>query len=168
VALAGPDGAFGPPLRVPDSERRRRAFTPSLALTGGGRGVVVYNEAPASGSTPRTAPVRAAPLGPGGVGRSQSLTRDRAASEPLALPLSGGRALAIWSGNRRIAASLADRRGRFRRIAAPDGAGPDRFHDNSTNRDASTAGRWAIVGWAGRSRGPFESTGRTRVAIGRP
>ena len=77
----------------------------------------------------------------------QTLARSKA-SEPVALPLAGGRTLAMWATVRGFRAALAGKSGRFRPTAAPVGAPAGRYHFNSTNRDIRTGAAWAIAGWA--------------------
>ena len=85
----------------------------------------------------------------GVAGPLQTLARSKA-SEPVALPLAGGRTLAVWATVRGFRAALAGKSGPFRPTAAPVGAPPGRYHFNSTNRDIRTGGAWAIAGWARR------------------
>ncbi len=96
----------------------------------------------------REAPVRAVALrADGSVGPLQTLTSHRA-TEPVGLPLSGGRTLAVWATRSALDAALANSDGRFKPTTAPAGPPPARYHTNSTNRDARSAGSFAIVAWA--------------------
>ncbi len=158
VATVGPDGtlgaAAGPALRYPG-----RAFAPSAALTTGGAGVLVFALKPKPEAFGTEAPVRAATFdATGRFGPLQTLTSGRA-KEPVAMPLSGGRVLTMWTGVRGIGAALAGPDGIFKKTAEPKGPPPRPFHTNSTNRDLRTAGRYAILTWA--------RDGRVRMAVRR-
>jgi hypothetical protein len=158
VAGVTPAGAltapFGPLLSNP-----RRAFAPTVVPTSAGRAVLVFQLKTGSEPFATEAPVRAVAIGAdGSIGRLQTLTGGRA-KEPVAMGLSGGRALTVWSGRRGLDARLAGPDGTFRRTAPPKGPPPLPFHTNSTNRDLRTAGRYAIFTWA---RG-----GRVRVTVRR-
>lgn len=158
VAGVRADGTLGAPLG-PALSNPKRAFGPSVALTTGGAGVLVFALKTKSEPFVTEAPVRAVAFDAAGrLGALQTLTSGRA-KEPVAMPLSGGRVLTVWSGRRGIGAALAGRDGRFRRTAEPKGPPPWSSHTNSTNRDLRTAGRYAIFTWA---RG-----GRVRAAIRR-
>jgi hypothetical protein len=158
VAAVSPSGAlgapFGPVLRNP-----RRAFAPIAVPTAEGRSVLVFQLKTRSEPFVTEAPVRAVAIGAGGrLGRLQTLTSGRA-KEPVAMALSRGRALVVWSGRRGLDARLAGADGTFRRTAPPTGPPPSPFHFNSTNRDLRTAGRYAIFTWA--------REGRVRVTVRR-
>jgi hypothetical protein len=58
--------------------------------------------------------------------------------------VSRGRTLAVWATRSALGAALAGETGRFKHTAAPSGP----YHTNATNRDARSAGRYAIVAWA--------------------
>jgi hypothetical protein len=94
----------------------------------------------------------------GTVGPLQTLT-PAPATEPAVLPLSGGRALALWAGTHRLGAALAEPDGRFHNTAAPTGAPPEPGHINPTNRDLRTAGRYASFAW--------EDNGLVRISVRR-
>lgn len=155
VSAAGALGLpFGPVLSNP-----RRAFAPTAVPTSEGRAVLVFQLKTRSEPFATEAPVRAVAIAADGtIGRLQTLTSGRA-KEPVAVALSGGRALTIWSGRRGLDARLAGPDGRFRKSAPPKGPPPRPFHSNSTNRDLRTAGRCAIFTWA--------RDGRVRVVVRR-
>jgi hypothetical protein len=155
VSVAGAVGApFGPALANP-----RRAFAPSVALTSGGRGVLVFQLKTKSQPFSKEAPVRAVAIAAdGSLGSLQTLTSGQA-KEPVVAELGGGRALTMWSGRRGIDARLAGADGIFRTTAAPKGPPPSPFHSNPTNRDLQAAGRYAIFTWA--------RAGRVRVTVRR-
>ena len=158
VAAVGSDGTLGAPLG-PALRYPGRAFAPSVALTKGGAGVLVFALKPGPEAFGTEAPVRAVAFdAAGALGALQTLTSARA-KEPVAMALSGGRVLTMWSGVRGIGAALAGPNGRFKRTAEPKGPPPRPFHTNSTNRDLRTAGRHAIFTWA--------RDGRVRVAVRR-
>ena len=78
------------------------------------------------------------------------------------MPLAGGRALAMWSGERGLGAALAGAgRHSSTRTAEPKGPPPPPFHFNSTNRDLRTGGRYAIFAWS------RDADGRVRVGVRR-
>ena len=155
IDAAGALGApFGPAVDTP-----RRAFGPSAAFLGGGRSVLVFSLKPSSQPFETRAPVKAVAISAtGAVGQLQTLTSSRA-KEPVVMPLAGGRALTIWSGERGLGASLAGNDGIFKPTATPKGPPPPPFHFNSTNRDLRTAGRYAIFAWS------RDADGRVRVSI---
>lgn len=158
VAAVGADGTLGAPLG-PALRYPGRAFAPSVALTQGGAGVLVFALKPRPEAFGTEAPVRAVVLdATGALGPLQTLTTGRA-KEPVAMPLSRGRVLTMWSGVRGIGAALAGPGGIFKKTAEPKGPPPRPFHTNSTNRDLRTAGRYAIFTWA--------RDGRVRVAVRR-
>lgn len=155
AAAGAPGSPFGPSLADPG-----RAFAPTAALTGRDGGVLVFQvKRKGSSQVSPEDPVRAVAFGvDGSVGPLQTLT-PAPASEPAALPLSGGRVLALWAGTRRLGAALAGPDGRFHKTAAPDGAPPEPGHINPTNRDLRTAGRHAIFAW--------EDNGLVRISVRR-
>jgi hypothetical protein len=154
VVAVAPDGSLGAPAG-PALEFPKRAFGPTVALTPGGAALVFSLKAK-SEAFATEAPVRAAAIGADGtVGALQTLTSARA-KEPVAMALSRGRVLVVWSGRRGLGAALATN-GRFRRTAEPKGPPPAPYHFNLTNRDLRTAGRYAIFTWA--------VGGRVRVAV---
>ena len=158
VAAVTPDGTLGAP-HGPALPHPGRAFAPSVALTRGGAGVLVFALKPRPEAFGTEAPVRAVAFdATGGLGPLQTLTSSRA-KEPVAMALSGGRVLTMWSGVRGIGAALAGPDGTFTTTAEPKGPPPRPFHTNSTNRDLRTAGRHAIFTWA--------RDGRVRVAVRR-
>jgi hypothetical protein len=127
----------------------------TVALTPAGAALVFSLKA-RSEAFATEAPVRAVAIaGDGTVGPLQTLTSARA-KEPVAMALSHGRVLVVWSGRRGLGAALATN-GRFRTTAEPKGPPPAPYHFNSTNRDLRTAGRYAIFTWA--------VAGRVRVAV---
>jgi hypothetical protein len=145
---------FGPLLANP-----KRAFAPTVVPTSNGRSVLVFQLKTRAEAFATEAPVRAVAItADGTIGRLQTLTSGRA-KEPVAMGLSGGRALTIWSGRRGLDARLAGPDGIFRKSAPPQGPPPTPFHTNSTNRDLRTAGRYAILTWA--------RDGRVRVTVRR-
>lgn len=147
VAAVGPAGALGAPLG-PLLSHPRRAFAPTAAATGSGRGVLVFQLKTSSQPFVTEAPVRAIAFRADGTFAGlQTLTSGRA-KEPVVMALSGGRALAVWAGRRGIDARLAGPDGTFEQTAPPKGPPPSPFHFNSTNRDLRTAGRYAILSWA--------------------
>jgi len=97
------------------------------------------------------APVRAVTLNANGtIGALQTLTTGLA-KEPVAMPVSRGRVLVVWSGHKGLGASLAVD-GTFHKTPEPKGPPPTPYHFNSTNRDLRSAGRYAIFTWARGSR----------------
>ena len=154
VSLVAPDGTLGPPLG-PALPFPKRAFGPSAAFSPGGVSLV-FQLKPGSEPFATEAPVRAVSIDADGtIGGLQTLTAGRA-KEPLALGLSRGRVLVVWSGRKGIGASLATG-GVFAKTASPTGPPPAPFHSNPTNRDLRAAGRFAIFTWA--------RAGRVRVAV---
>jgi hypothetical protein len=157
VASVGPAGElgvpFGPPIANP-----KRAFGPTAAFTSGGRSVLVFSLKDSAQPFETRAPVRAVAISASGaLGKLQTLTTGKA-KEPVAMPV-GGSALAMWSGERGLGASLAGASGTFKTTAVPTGPPPDPFHFNSTNRDLRTAGRYAIFTWS------RNGDGRVRVSV---
>ncbi len=150
----GPFAPFGPTLSKP-----QRAFGPSVALTSGARGVLVFQLKTSAQPFETRAPVHAVsisvdvPIGP-----IQTLTTS-AAKEPVVMRLGAYGALAMWSGERGLGAALASHGGKFRTVATPKGPPPPPFHTNSTNRDLRTGGRWAIFTWS------RDADGRVRVSV---
>lgn len=134
-----PDGTLGTPVG-PSVARPSRAFAPWAAP-----GAIVFQLKTSPKPFSREAPVRAASLTH--EGPLQTLT-SQPATEPVALPLSGDRTLALWVTRRAIGAALAGPDGSFRKTAAPAGPPPETYHSNSTNRDVRTAGDYAIVAWS--------------------
>jgi hypothetical protein len=137
-----------------------RALRPSIAPLGSGGAALVFGlkDGPLPFAT--QAPVRAVALAADGTaGPLQTLTSG-AAAEPVALPLSGSRVLAIWAGARGWGAALAGPDGRFAPFPAAPGAPPTTAHTNATNRDVATAGRYVAIAWA---RGH-----RIRMSVARP
>jgi hypothetical protein len=154
VAGVSPDGTPGLPAG-PALDFPKRAFGPSAALTNGGA-ALVFQLKERSEPFSQEAPVRAVTIrADGTVGALQTLTGGRA-KEPVAVPLTGGRVLVVWSGRRGIGAALAVD-GTFRRTAEPKGPPPPPYHFNPTNRDLRSAGRHAIFTWS--------RAGRVRVAV---
>jgi hypothetical protein len=142
------------PFRMPLLEHPDRAFGPSIAPLVPGSAALVFSLKDAPKAFETRAPVKAVVLHDGGApGPLQTLTT-KAAAEPIAAPLLGGRVLVLWSGARGFGAALAGPDGRFRTTEEPPGPPPEPFHSNPTNREISTAGRYALVGWsrAGRVR----------------
>jgi len=133
----------GPVLAQPG-----RAFNASAVALGGGRSALVFELKTQESAFSVVAPVRAATVAAdASAGPLQTLTSAQA-SEPVALPLSGGRALALWATSRAWGTALAGPDGTFGPVRAPAGPPPPPFHTNATNRDVHTAGRWAAVAWA--------------------
>ncbi len=154
VARVLPDGTLGPSAG-PELEFPSRAFGPTAAFTPGGA-ALVFALKTKSQAFVTEAPVRAVALNAdGSAGPLQTLTSGQA-KEPVAMALTGGRVLVVWSGRKGIGASLATG-GVFRKTAEPKGPPPPPNHFNSTNRDLRTAGRYAIFTWA--------RAGRVRVAV---
>jgi hypothetical protein len=132
-----PDGTLGTPSG-PALPNPRRAFAPWATA-----GAIVFLLKTRSKPFSVEAPVRAYAAD----GRLQTLTR-ALANEPVALALADGRTVALWATRTRLGAALAGADGVFKRTSAPAGPPPYRFHFNSTNRDARSAGRWVIFAWA--------------------
>jgi len=126
------------PLQGPDLAKPNRAFGPWATPS-----TLVFQLKTGEQPFSREAPVRAVAL-PGGP--LQTLTSERA-TEPVALPIGGQSTLAVWANGRALGAALAGADGRFTKTAAPAGSPPQPYHFNSTNRDARSAGRYAIVTW---------------------
>jgi hypothetical protein len=135
-----PDGTLGA-AQGPTVANPRRAFAPWATPA-----AIVFQLKTAPKPFSREAPIRAASLAIPNA-PLQTLTR-QLATEPVALPLSDGRTLALWATRTRLGAALAGPSGRFKPVRAPQGPAPDVNHSNSTNRDARTAGDYAIVAWA--------------------
>jgi hypothetical protein len=149
-----PDGTLSPPVG-PALDFPRRAFAPSAAFTNLGA-ALVFQLKPKPEPFGQEAPVHAVTIDANGtIGALQTLTSGRA-KEPVAVPLTRGRVLVVWSGRKGIGASLAVD-GTFRKTAEPKGPPPSPFHSNPTNRDLRSAGRYAIFAWA--------RAGRVRVAV---
>jgi hypothetical protein len=150
------DGTLSPPLG-PALPFPGRAFGPSAALSPAGA-TLVFQLKTQSEPFAQEAPVRAVSInGNGTIGALQTLTTGRAA-EPVAVGLSDGHVLVVWSGRKGIGASLATN-GVFEKTAEPKGPPPPPFHSNPTNRDLRAAGPFAIFTWA--------RAGRVRVAVRR-
>lgn len=159
VALRVSPQGIAAPLLVPALEHPNRAFGPSIAPLGPGAAALVFSLKAAPKAFDNRAPVVAAALRDGAVpGPLQTLT-SKPATEPIAAALSGGRVLVLWSGARGFGAALAGPGGRFHSTDEPPGPPPEPFHTNPTNREISTAGSYALVGW---SRG-----GRVRLSLRR-
>lgn len=142
-----PASPFGPSLLRP-----RRAFLPTAALTAADRGVLVFQLKAKPAPFSREAPVWAVTFATNGtVGTPQMLTPELA-YEPVAMSLSGRRALAVWTTRRGIGAALTGPGGRFHTTAVPAGPPPEPGHINPTNRDLHTAGAYAIFAWEGNGR----------------
>ncbi|HUR87131.1 MAG TPA: hypothetical protein VMY78_17510 [Solirubrobacteraceae bacterium] len=140
------------PFRVPALERPNRAFGPSIAPLGAGAAALVFSLKDKPSPFSKLAPIKAVALRDGAApGRIQTLTT-KEASEPVAVALSAGRVLALWSGTRGWGAALAGPDGTFRASAEPPGPPPEPFHTNPTNRSISTAGSYALVGWSREGR----------------
>lgn len=155
VAAVRADGTLGTPLG-PQLAFPRRAFGPSAAFTNRGGAALVFQLKERSEPFGLQAPVRAVATGADGtIGPLQTLTGGRA-TEPVAVALTRGRVLVVWSGSKGLGASLAVD-GTFRTTAEPKGPPPAPFHSNPTNRDLRSAGRHAIFTWA--------RAGRVRVAV---
>lgn len=137
ASVLGADGVPGP-LTGPVLENPRRAFAPWAVGN-----TVVFQLKTRVEPFSREAPVRASTNG----GPLQTLTRQRA-TEPVALPLPGGRIVALWATRRALGAALAGPDGRFRRTSAPSGPPPSPNHTNPTNRDVRAAGRYVLAAWA--------------------
>jgi hypothetical protein len=160
VASISSVGALGAPAG-PAVSTPNRAFAPSSAFTSSGRSVLVFQLKATSQPFETRAPVRAVAIAANGaVGKLQTLTSGQA-KEPVVMPISGGRALTVWSGAKGLGASLAGPSGIFKKTAEPKGPPPPPFHTNSTNRDLRTAGRYAIFAWS------RDADGRVRVAVRR-
>jgi hypothetical protein len=154
LGAAAPGSPFGPSIVRP-----YRVFAPTAALTAGHRGLLVFQLKTKPAPFSKEAPVRAVAFATDGtVGPLQTLT-PAPANEPVAMPLSSGRAVALWAGRRGIGAALTGPNGRFQKTAAPSGPPPEPGHINPTNRDLHTAGRYAIFAWEGK--------GRARISIRR-
>jgi hypothetical protein len=155
-AVVAADGTTGP-LQGPDLRYPGRAFTPSAVALGADRRLLVHalKARPAAFST--LAPVAAETLF-GGVGSPdvRTLTAGQA-SEPIALPVAGRRALVLWAGARGWGDVLVGADGRRVPIAPPPGPPPTTAHFNATNRDARSAGRYVLLTW--------ERAGRVRVSV---
>ncbi|HEY4098610.1 MAG TPA: hypothetical protein VGM33_24010 [Baekduia sp.] len=148
------------PLGAVALDQPGRALRPSVAPIGGRGAALVFGlkDGPLPFAT--QAPVRAVALAADGTaGPLQTLTGG-AASEPVALPLSGSRVLAIWAGTRGWGAALAGPDGRFAPFPTAPGPPPTAAHTNATNRDVATAGRYVAIAWA---RGH-----RVRMSVARP
>lgn len=133
------DGSLGAP-QGPTVARPRRAFAPWATPN-----AIVFQLKTAPKPFSREAPVRAAALTPNAP--LQTLTK-QPATEPVALALDGDRTLALWATRTRLGAALAGPSGTFHTVKAPNGPPPEVVHTNSTNRDARSAGRYAIVAWS--------------------
>jgi hypothetical protein len=142
------------PFQVPALEHPNRAFGPSIAPLGTGAAALVFSLKTGPDPFGKQAPVKAVVLRDGAAPGSLQTLTSKPATEPIAAALSGGRVLVLWSGARGFGAALAGRDGRFRSTAEPPGPPPAPFHTNPTNREISTAGPYALVGWsrAGRVR----------------
>ena len=84
--------------------------------------MLVFQLKPSSQPFETRAPVKAVAISAtGALGPLQTLTSSRA-KEPVVMPLAGGRALTMWSGERGLGASLAGADGTFKKTA--DAQGP--------------------------------------------
>jgi hypothetical protein len=138
-----PDGSLGAP-EGPALAQPTRAFGPWAAP-----GAIVFQLKTGPQPFSAQAPVHAAALRPDAP--LQTLTR-KPATEPVALALSGDRTLAVWATRSRLGAALAGPDGDFDPVSAPAGTPPEPNHSNATNRDARSAGAYAVVAWsAGRT-----------------
>ncbi len=131
-----PDGTLGTPVG-PELAKPNRAFAPWATAS-----ALVFLLKTGSRPFSKEAPVRAY-----AAGRLQTLTTARA-HEPVALALADGRTLALWATRTKLGAALANPAGTFKQTSAPSGPGPALYHNNPTNRDARSAGTYAIVAWA--------------------
>jgi hypothetical protein len=158
VAGVGPAGALGSPFG-PAVDNPRRAFGPTAAFTSAGRIVLVFSQKPSAQPFETRAPVKAVAISAtGAIGALQTLTSSRA-KEPVVMPVAGGKALAMWSGERGLGAALAGPSGSFKKTAVPSGPPPPPFHTNSTNRDLRPAEQYAIFAWS------READGHVRVSV---
>ncbi len=140
------------PFGIPALEHPNRAFGPSIAPLGAGAAALVFSLKAKPSPFSKLAPVKAVALRDGAApGAIQTLTT-KEAGEPVAVALSRGRVLALWSGTRGFGAALAGPDGTFRKTAEPPGPPPEPFHTNPTNRSISTAGSYALVGWSRKGR----------------
>jgi hypothetical protein len=139
ASVLGADGVPGP-LTGPTVANPRRAFAPWAVGA-----VIVFQLKTGVQPFSREAPVRASVAAGGGP--LQTLT-SALATEPVAVPVGGGRVLAVWATRKALGAALAGADGRFRRTSAPSGPPPSPYHTNSTNRDIRSAGTHVIVAWA--------------------
>jgi hypothetical protein len=149
---------FGPSIANPG-----RAFGPSVALTEGARGVMVFQQKTSSQPFETRAPVHAVAISADGLGRVQTLETGRA-KEPVVMALVAPGVLgtlAMWSGERGLGAARSTSHGVFSKVSTPKGPPPPPFHTNSTNRDLRTGGRWAIFAWS------RDADGRVRVSVRR-
>ncbi len=155
-ALVGRDGSVGP-LLGPALASPGRAFGPSAVALGDGRRLLVASLKSGSAAFSRIAPVAATVLGPGSP--ASSLLTTGLASEPVAVPLAGQRALVLWAGERGWGGALATSSGSVGAIRPPPGPPPAPFHNNPTNRDVRSGGRYVAIAW--------ERDGRIRVTLRR-
>jgi len=131
------DGTLGAPVG-PALPNPRRAFAPFATAN-----ALVFLLKTGSQPFSKEAPVMAYTAAHG----LQTITHEKA-HEPVALPLSGGRTLALWATRSRLGAALAGPDGTFKKTAAPAGSPPPIYHFNATNRDARSAGAWVIFTWS--------------------
>ena len=141
-------GAFaGPTVRFPN-----RNFDPVAIPADAGRVGLLWQQKTAPSDFERAAPIVATTIGPGEGATPPTQLSARAAREPQAVTLPGGRGLAVWDDAGRWGGAELTADGSWRRVAAPSGR-PSPFHDAITNRDlvASATGEAAFV-WQERGR----------------
>ena len=158
LAAVSASGALGVPFG-PLRSGPRHPLHPSVALLKGAAGVLVFQAV--RDVSLAEGPVYAVALaGKRAAGPRQTLYAG-SATEPIVLPLRGGRALAMWLGRHRLGAAVAGPDGRVSRTPAPAGPPPSAYHSSSTNRHLATGGDYAILAWA------REAEGRVRVSVRR-
>jgi hypothetical protein len=150
TAICGDTGCAGAPQRIPVNADGGLGTATGPSLSKPGRAFAAWSTPSALVFLLKTGPKpfsKEAPVRAWAGGSLQTLTSARA-HEPVALALSGERTLALWATRTKFGAALAGPDGHFKKTSAPAGPGPALYHFNPTNRDARSAGDWAIVTWS--------------------
>lgn len=163
-----PDNTVAAPETIKTTNVKKTSG-PSVAFLGGDNAIVSWTQRGAGDGFSSTGAVQTAAAHYGDFGymdARRTLDRRDAASEPIAMRLAEGRALVVWSIGDGVGlrGALVNDRGEAQIIAMPGGAGPARYHFNSTNRDVHTAGNWAAVAW---NTADFKSAGQIKVSLRR-
>jgi hypothetical protein len=150
TAQCGDAGCAGAPQTIPVNADGSLGTPTGPTLSKPGRAFAAWSTPSALVFLLKTGPKpfsKEAPVRAWAGGALQTLT-NAPSNEPVALALSGDRTLALWATRTNFGAALAGPDGTFRKTSAPAGAGPALYHFNATNRDARSAGNWAIVTWS--------------------
>ena len=146
LARAGADDVLGASQPAPVTQAGR-ALAPDVTVDGSGRSVLIYQEKTGSQPFSRTAPVYAAVTTAGGFGARQLLD-SRRGNQPTVRPFGTG-AIAAWEAPHAGWGVAIESDGRFRRVRAPSGPGPQLYLGADFNyaHDLAAAGSHAVLAW---------------------